>query len=239
MDERTYGEIVAEVQAFRSLTKKDREAAMQDLEKRKRGLGSEVDSSQGQIADAEKRLMETKARVKEIRQEYSEAREKRQNAITLGTDFKDFDISLGRLKDEEILLEDLGIGLERRIENLKCEAVLLENELAECRKSILRIRVIPLVGEYNATAKLLGEIVTQIADLTSDMGEPFGRSPSGARTVSVSNYEGLELIPLLYLAGDSEKAENRFPNGRLKNAFTFRDYSHQRQAEREAKAVEQ
>jgi len=229
--ETSYEALCREVEWVKGLKHEDRTKEMEDRMQRMKDLEREIVSNMKEIQAARVRLEGAIARAETVKTEYAETLERRQNGIALGLDVKDINALARGLKDEQDevdLLEDTQKGLQRRIENLNSEGVFLESEKEKSRKTILRLKVIPLVGQFNATAELLGKLTMQISDIMVDLGESFGWFASGQRTLFPSNFEALEVIPLLHLAGEKDL----YPNGQPRDAFRFRAYKYACEKER-------
>ncbi len=138
---------------------------------------------------------------------------------------------------EQDKIEDRCIGLKRRIENLRGEGDLLEEEKAETEKMILRFKLVPLVEQWNEQAGKSTRIIEQIVRLSSELGEDFSEFRSGVKTVLFSSWEGISRIAKLFLAGNIGP-QDTWENGRLKDLFNVRDLYAELQQERETAARE-
>jgi chromosome segregation ATPase len=231
--DRSLDDVWKEVGAFKNLKSAEQKKELENLVQRTKGIKDEISANSTAIKKAERDLESAEAKSEAIRKEYIEARERRQNAVALGEDDEKFKISISNLMVEQDLIEDRCIGLKRRVENLRAEGDLLESERTETERTILRFRLVPLVAQWNEVGGQLGGVLKQIIVLADQLGEPFHETRSGAKTIFYSQWEGIDAIAKLYLAGEVEDPKNRWPNGKLRDIFNFRFFMEDLRQERE------
>jgi len=219
--ERDLHEIWKEIRAFKNLKPAEQKKALEELEQQVKGIKDEISANSAATNKAEKDLRAAEERSESIGKEYLEMRERRQNAVALDEDDKQFKVSASELKEEQDLIEDRCVGLKRRIENLRAEGDLLEQEKTETKKMILRFRLIPFVGQWNEIGEQLAGILKQIIALSEELGESFFEFRTGAQTIFYSRWEGIDCIAKFYVGDEVNAVENRWPSGRLKDIFNF------------------
>jgi len=223
-----------EMEDFIALSPEDREKETEALKKKIKSLGNKITVNSKNLEQTERRLSESRARLEVVKIEYADLRERRQRAILLDQDSKEIVPLLRSLAEEEDLLNDTIIALSRGIDELKSEGDRLPQEKTACEKSLLRLRLIPLVSQFNSEAELLGTIIIQINEVMEEMDEVLSPWMTSSGTVFVSNFEGLEKIPKLYLAGDV-RPEYKSVHGYFKDTFNFQHHLERLRKEKEAK----
>lgn len=226
----------AEVRAFKNLKAPEQEKELENQAQQRKGVIDVIFANFAAIKKAEKDLEAADAKSENIRKEYDDCRLRRQNAVSLGEDDSRFKISISDLMVEQDRIEDLRIGLRRRIENLRSEGDLLEQEKIEIEKTILRFRLVPLVGQYNKTGEQLAGILRQIIVLGEQLGESFYEIRTAARTIFYSQFAGVDCIAKLFLGDEVEDPKNKWPNGKLLDIFNLRYFQEELRQEREKAA---
>lgn len=235
--EKSLEDIWREIDFFKCLKADEQKMELENLAEQVKGLKVEISANFRAIEKVERDLKSTEGKRESTGREYLEARERRQNAVALGEDDEKFKASITDLMVEQDRIEDQCIGLKRRIESLTVEGELLEQEKIEIEKRILRFRLVPLLDRFNEKAKRLVDDLKEIIILSDQLGEPFSEFRTGAKTVFYSQWEGIDIISKLYLAGEVADPKNKWPNGRLKDIFNIRYFYEELRQEREKVVV--
>jgi chromosome segregation ATPase len=229
---KNYEDVCKELQFFKNLKPEEREEELKKLVEKKAGLGEEIVSNLKNITETERKIKSAEAKKETIEIEYTETRQKRQNASAFGKDPEKFRTSISALKDMQEVQEDAIIGLKRKIENLKNEMELLENEKSETDQMILRLKSVSLIERANKQGVEFAKTLEEVARLANELGEGFSEFRGGAKTIVYSNWEGISRIGKLYLVGDIGP-EDTWENGRLKDLFNIQELYTKLQQERE------
>ena len=234
---KSFTDVAKEIEEFRSLKSDAQRKRIEDLRAQVEGLKSAISNNLKAIDKSKTDLEIAERKIVEIAEEYNQARERRQNAVALNEDDEKFRISISELNVSREYFQDRILGLQRRIENLTAEGSLLGSEMVESEKTIIRLRLIPLVKRWNEGAENLVVILKEMIILAEALGEGFGPFRTGATTIFYSDFEGLEKFSKFYLADEIRNPENLTPLNRLKGLFDFRAFQYERQAEREKIAL--
>ncbi|MBM4277270.1 MAG: hypothetical protein FJ130_05210 [Deltaproteobacteria bacterium] len=220
---KSYDDTCKEINVFLRLKPEERAKHISLLGERLRSLDEGI--SQCRKAQDEGKTELTNAVKKRdlVVDELKEARERRQNAVALKEDPKKITAEIEELKGAGDLWEDTCIGMERRLESLASEEVLLESERKETNEYLVVFKTIPLVEEYNSLGKKMADVLKKIVTNLDPIVEGPFWGASGRRFFAYSNPEALDLIGKIYVAAQISP-EDRWPNGRLKDIFDLRAF---------------
>ena len=191
----TYEEIVRDIKELKALKPEDHHKKKEEL----KALEDRHTSIRKEIKQSHKKLNEAKTKIEEVKAYYKSTQNDRQGLLAASKDVTEITATMNSLKDQEELLKDTIAGLERKIEELNKQEAQAEQDMSGVKQSMLRLKLIPLVDEYNEAAEKLARILEQVYDITYELNEPTHISQSGRRTVILS--EDIGIIPKMYLAG--------------------------------------
>jgi len=164
------------------------------IEKRFREIPGEIALTQGRIEESRKRVESTEARV-------AEAREERQRLLAAGKKADKPSAEMRAIREDSEELQDLVLGLERRLGDLRAEEIALREEEKKCSYEAARLAVIPLMNRYNAVAKELGGISKEIYLTSVKYREDLSEFRVNG-LVSPSSWEGWATVSSLSLPGE-------------------------------------
>jgi chromosome segregation ATPase len=229
--EKTKEDIRDEIQDFKKLTPEKRVKELETLEARIKALDGEILSDRNGIRDSEKKAKNVEDETTTAQGKYSEARDRRKKLFAMSMDTTELDAEIWKLnldiEGREALGADALAGTQRRISDLTGEIKLLEAEKAEIQTMILRYDGVPMVGEINyhlaEASRIFEELCKNQERLDYSFNPHYG---SRYIMVEVSSWDFFDHVPKLYLDGD--ETGRRFPNGRVKWTWSYREYLERR-----------
>ena len=235
--EKRLDEIWKEISDFKSLKPDEQNRELTALKEKLKAIDGELIEIDKKIGKAGDDHSDAVLRRRNVEKEYEESRQRRQNAIASGEDDRKFKISVSDLAEEKDRLEDLIIGLARRVESFTIERSLLLEEQLETGKMILQFQAIPLVLKMNVLGEQYRDWLIKLIEITDQLGEPLHRFRSGAKRVFCSNIDALEKIPRFFIGSEINDLKFRGGNNQLLNIFDMSTYRFEQQKKREEESA--
>ncbi len=216
-----------ELLAFDKLTGKQQQEAVEKLKGRVKAINQEICSKGKETADSQEDLRKLEEEVASAKNQYSEARARRQRlfAAKMSTEQVDGEIrSLTLdLEDREALCADKAAGLRNRISDLSNEVSFLKEEKEETQKMILVFEAVPLGHEFNRQITEAMKTFEKILESQESLNFTF-YSRGGARFMMfyLSDWEWLHRVGRMYLCGGEGPEDRR--QGRLRDNWNYSEY---------------
>lgn len=166
------------------------------------GIKARISSIPPEIKAAQQRITDGEVKLGHLREDIETLRRGRQKLLAEGQGAEDKSRALKEMRDDFELVEDERIGLEEKVSCLQDEEKLLREKEAETEKEIIKINLLPLVGQYNKLAEKMAGVLKNLFVNTWKLGEDARRNSVfvSSHFASFTREDGaLAMIPRLYL----------------------------------------
>ena len=231
MKAKSYDDLSKIAQSFYELSAEKQVKVKRDLEskiKQRQGEKVEVEKEIGKIT---KNLEAAKAKQGTCSQEIMRLSAQISTMLAFDQDIQESNGVIKRSVDESNKLGPLIAGLTARVNDLKNEISLLDEEIDEDQWFLKFYRLVPLKDLWNKKAVELIPILEEIWNISEDLNFMMHPLTSGQKILYPSNWEALERIPQFFLIGDKE---DRWANGRLKDLWRMDEFKFERAKKRTA-----
>jgi len=149
------------------------------LQKQLEQIEARIGSIPGELQRFKEKIGERKYSLEVMEKRIEDARKERQDLLASGKSPEQASQRLEKHRDEFELLEDEIAGMERKIKFLQEEEPALVISRKECKEEIFKIRLAPLVEEYNQGAEKVGLALQKVCLLLAEFGIQFGEDGLG------------------------------------------------------------